>query len=170
VGSASVIRISRYDFPEEEACRVPREAARIAAYFTSVVEGTIGGSALGGSTGVRCQRHPGQASCAGAIQSELHADRDKLWWCPVCEDNGVISNRAGTRWDPTRKGRETGGPRVDSAFFTERRAKEPRSRRSRRLRRQSRSTHRASRWPAGSPGGHFWRVGPPRDRCLRGSP
>ena len=38
------------------------------------------------------------------IQSELHPNGGELrWWCPACEDNGVISNWAGTRWDPARK-------------------------------------------------------------------
>ena len=36
--------------------------------------------------------------------SELHPSGHELRWrCPVCEDNGVISNWAGTRWDPARK-------------------------------------------------------------------
>ena len=34
-------------------------------------------------------------------RSELQPSGHELRWrCPVCDDNGVISNWVGTRWDP----------------------------------------------------------------------
>ena len=93
-----------YDYPDEEAHRVTQEGVRLAAYFASIVEGTVAGPRLGGATGVRCRRRPGRLACSGVILSELHSGGHELrWWCPVCGDNGVISNWAGTRWDPARK-------------------------------------------------------------------
>jgi len=39
--------------------------------------------------------------------SELHPDGNELsWYCPICGDNGTISNWKSTRWDPTPKARE----------------------------------------------------------------
>ena len=104
MGNTWVINIRHYDYPEEEAARVSRQAVRIATYFASIVEGTVGGPEFGGATGVRCRRRPGRVPCPGVIVSELHPGGHELrWWCPVCGDNGVISNWAGTRWGPARK-------------------------------------------------------------------
>jgi hypothetical protein len=104
VGNTWVINMRHYDYPNEEAYRVTREAVRMAACFASIVEGTVTGSRLGGGTGVRCRRRPGRVPCSGVIQSELHPGGHELrWGCPVCEDNEVISNWAGTRWDPAPK-------------------------------------------------------------------
>ena len=64
------------------------EAVWIAAYFASTVEGTVERLTSGDSTGVRCR-----VPCSGVVQSELHPNGGELrWWCPVCRDNGVISN------------------------------------------------------------------------------
>ena len=44
------------------------------------------------------------------IESELHPNGNQLrWWCPICGDNGLISNWEGTRWDPARKYRSIPG-------------------------------------------------------------
>ena len=111
MGDTWITDMSHFDYPEEEADRVPREAVRIATYFASIVEGTAGGPRFGGSTAVRCRRRPGRLPCSGMIVSELHPGGHELRWrCPVCEDNGVISNWAGTRWDTARKaGRHRSG-------------------------------------------------------------
>jgi hypothetical protein len=104
VGNTWITDMSHFDYPEEEADRVPREAVRIATYFASIVEGTVGGPSFGGSTGLRCRRRPGRVPCSGVIISELHPGGHELRWrCPECGDNGIISNWAGTRWDPARK-------------------------------------------------------------------
>jgi hypothetical protein len=96
--------MSHFDYPEKEADRVPREAVRIATYFASIVEGTVAGPRFGGATGVRCRRRPGRVPCSEVIVSELQPGGHELRWrCPVCDDNGVISSWAGTRWDPERK-------------------------------------------------------------------
>jgi hypothetical protein len=99
-----VIDMSHYDFPEEKASEIPRAAIRLAEYFASIVEATVYyASMVGGPIGVRCRRRPGRKSCPGVIHSELHPNRNELYWlCPVCGDNGRISNWKGTRWDPSR--------------------------------------------------------------------
>ena len=99
-----IIDMSHYDFPEEKAGEIPRAAIRLAEYFASIVEATVRNASLvGGPIGVRCRRRPGRKPCAGVIHSELHPERNELYWlCPVCGDNGRISNWKGTRWDPSR--------------------------------------------------------------------
>ena len=68
------------------------------------MEGTVGRPPLRHTAGIRCRRRPKKVPCTGVIESELHPEGNELrWWCPVCGDNGLISNWEGTRWDPARK-------------------------------------------------------------------
>jgi len=40
----------------------------------------------------------------GVLRSELNPHGNELrWWCPVCGDNGRISNWVGTRWEPKKE-------------------------------------------------------------------
>ena len=51
---------------------------------------------------VRCRRRPGRKPCTGMIETDLDQQTDKIeWWCPVCDDNGYISNWKGSFWDIT---------------------------------------------------------------------
>ena len=98
--------MSHFDVPDEEAHKLPRPAVLLATYLASIVEGTVGRPTLTGPTGVRCRRRPGRRRCPSVILSELSPNGDQLQWrCPTCGDNGLISNWAGTRWDPARTAR-----------------------------------------------------------------
>lgn len=49
---------------------------------------------------VRCRRRPGRKPCLGMIEVDLDPETENIaWWCPVCDDNGYISNWKGTMWD-----------------------------------------------------------------------
>ena len=49
---------------------------------------------------VRCRRRPGRKPCTGLIEVDLDPETESIvWWCPVCRDNGYISNWKGTLWD-----------------------------------------------------------------------
>ncbi len=51
---------------------------------------------------VRCRRRPGRKPCTGVIEADLDPETEDIdWWCPVCGDNGYISNWKGTMWDFT---------------------------------------------------------------------
>ncbi len=102
--------MSDFDYPDEEAYRLPKEAIRLAEYFGSIIEGTVARvPAKNNYSGIKCRRRPGRIPCTGIICSELHPNGTELqWWCPVCDDNGRISNWGGTRWDP--KGKEIYDP------------------------------------------------------------
>jgi len=102
MGDTWITDISDFDYTDEEAYRLPKEAIRLAEYFGSIIEGTVGRvPATEKSAGIRCRRRPGRIPCTGVIRSELHPNGTELqWWCPVCGDNGRISNWGGTRWDP----------------------------------------------------------------------
>jgi len=49
---------------------------------------------------VRCRRRPGRKPCPGMINVNLDPETENIvWWCPVCHDNGKISNWKGSMWD-----------------------------------------------------------------------
>jgi len=49
---------------------------------------------------VRCRRRPGRKPCPGMINVNLDPETENIvCWCPVCHDNGKISNWKGSMWD-----------------------------------------------------------------------
>ena len=76
-------------------------ALRLALHFAEIVREIT--ADMGGETSfpkVRCRRKPKRIRCTGAIQSDLDVANDAIVWeCPVCGDNGAISNWEGTLWD-----------------------------------------------------------------------
>ena len=49
---------------------------------------------------VHCRRRPGRKPCPGIIEADIDPDDDRiLWWCPVCDDCGYISDWQGSMWD-----------------------------------------------------------------------
>ena len=54
---------------------------------------------------VRCRRRPGRKPCPGMINVNLEPETENIvWWCPVCHDNGKISNWKGSMWDLRKAG------------------------------------------------------------------
>lgn len=53
-------------------------------------------------TNVLCRRRPRRRRCRGRIVARFHPQSDAVeWYCPICDDNGVIEGWAGTPWDRT---------------------------------------------------------------------
>ena len=49
---------------------------------------------------VRCRRRPGRKPCSGMIEADFDPEDERImWWCPVCDDNGYISDWKGSLWD-----------------------------------------------------------------------
>ena len=109
MGDTWIIDMSHYDYKGEEAQDLPKAARKLAEYFASIIEGTVHRTSIGEPySAVRCRRRPRKRVCEGVIRSELSREGTELhWWCPVCGDNGRISNWAGTRWDPGKKRKES---------------------------------------------------------------
>jgi hypothetical protein len=117
MGDTWVIDMSHFDYPEEDAYKFSKAALKLWAYFGSIVEGTVDRPPLRRTAGIRCRRRPKRVPCTGVIESELHPNGNELrWWCPVCGDNGLISNWEGTRWDPARKYRSIPGINFTKLF------------------------------------------------------
>lgn len=76
---------------------MPREARELASFFALVVDFTTKTkpSTLT-PTGIRCFRK----GCYGMINSTIKANKQEIhWYCPECENEGVISNWQDTNWD-----------------------------------------------------------------------
>ena len=99
MGDTWIIKMSHYDYPDDEAYGLTKKFKRFAEYFGSIIEGTVGRvPTTEKSAGIQCRRRPGRIRCSGVIRSELHPNGTELqWWCPVCGDNGRISDWIGTR-------------------------------------------------------------------------
>jgi hypothetical protein len=109
MGDTWIVKMSHYDYKEEEARNVPKAARRLAEYFASIIEGTVHRTSIDEPySGVHCRRRPRKRACDGLIRSESSPEGTELyWWCPVCGDNGRISNWVGTRRDPAKRRKES---------------------------------------------------------------
>jgi hypothetical protein len=104
MGNTWVVDMSHFDYRDEEEHKFPAKTLKLWEYFGSIIAATLSKSPPGLSTGIPCRRRPGRAPCSGLIESELHPEGNKLrWWCPICADNGMISNWEGTRWAPSQR-------------------------------------------------------------------
>ncbi|MGA2257628.1 MAG: MarR family transcriptional regulator [Thermoguttaceae bacterium] len=82
-----------------ELKEMPAAARRMARFLGSITEAvTRVYPTVGHDMGLCCRKR----SCRGSIQASLHTLDGKItWWCPICEQYGVISNWRGTQWDHT---------------------------------------------------------------------
>lgn len=76
---------------------MPVEARDLSGFVTLVVESTT--RTLPQTltlTNITCFRR----GCDGQIKSSLRPDNDEIhWFCPDCEQEGLINNWQGTEWD-----------------------------------------------------------------------
>ncbi|MBD3373953.1 hypothetical protein GF406_02865 [candidate division KSB1 bacterium] len=85
---------------------MPGSGRRLWQYLGSIVQAVTerGPDDREDQTPLRCRRRPGRKRCNGRILAMI-PDEDPMtihWFCPVCEDNGVITGWQGTLWDRRR--------------------------------------------------------------------
>ena len=76
---------------------MPKEARELASFLALVVDSTTKTmpSTLT-TTDIRCFKK----RCQGLIKSEILGKKDDIHWvCSKCENEGVISEWQGTKWD-----------------------------------------------------------------------
>ena len=79
---------------------MPKEARELASFSALIVDTTTKTlpSTLT-STDIRCFNK----GCHGLIKTALKHNNDEIhWYCPECENEGVISNWQKTKWDNRR--------------------------------------------------------------------
>jgi hypothetical protein len=71
---------------------MPSEARELASFLFLIIEDTTAfeAEAWGFETKIRCN----QKNCQGKIHSRLLIEQDHeiYWWCPVCKNEGIISD------------------------------------------------------------------------------
>jgi len=105
MGNTWIINMTHYLDPEGNIPPLPGRALRLAEYFGAIVSATTAGaSGVSGNSGVSCRRRPKTKPCPGTILSVLEEDCAEIqWWCPCCDDRGVIRGWEGTVWDRSEK-------------------------------------------------------------------
>jgi len=80
---------------------MPGPARRLADFLGNiVVHASTESVSLAEKSAVPCRRRPKHKACPGTIKAAVDFDTDEiLWACPVCRDNGIISNWRGSLWD-----------------------------------------------------------------------
>lgn len=54
---------------------------------------------------VTCSRRPHKIRCKGLIEGHIDPNTKSIVWrCPICGDNGIITNWQGTLWDMSDAG------------------------------------------------------------------
>jgi hypothetical protein len=99
MGNTWIVDIRHYLDPAGAIADMPRPARLLAEYFVSIVVDAT--SNLEEEPSVRCRRRPGRRPCGGIVMS--YPDADELsriyWYCPVCDDKGLIGGWQNTLWD-----------------------------------------------------------------------
>ncbi len=80
---------------------IPKSARRFGLFFGTIVEAATAGMAgLWRSSPVRCRRRPGRSPCPGFLQVLWVRDPGQVeWFCPACDDRGVIQGYSTSDWD-----------------------------------------------------------------------
>jgi len=76
---------------------MPREAKEMVGFLTRIIDKTTKNppSSLT-TTDIRCFKK----GCSGMIKTALIPKSEEIhWYCPDCEDEGLINNWQGTEWD-----------------------------------------------------------------------
>jgi hypothetical protein len=80
---------------------MPREVTDIIGFLTLVIDATTENLPTTlTATPVRCFKK----GCSGMIKSALMPLKEEIhWYCPDCENEGIINNWQGTGWDNSNK-------------------------------------------------------------------
>lgn len=99
MGNTWIVDLGHYLTPAGAIANMPSRARLLAEYFASIVLDATAN--LDDPPTVRCRRRPKHRRCVGIIMSYPAADDlDRIYWyCPVCDDNGLISDWQNTLWD-----------------------------------------------------------------------
>lgn len=76
-------------------------ARKLAEYLCSIVKAaTSKVLEISFPTGIRCRRRPKRKPCQGEVYAFLDNKKNVIeWYCPLCKDNGYISDWENTKWD-----------------------------------------------------------------------
>jgi hypothetical protein len=76
---------------------MPKEARELVGFLTLVIDKTTKNLPTSlTTTDIRCFKK----GCSGLIKTSLMPKSEEIhWYCPDCENEGLINNWQGTKWD-----------------------------------------------------------------------
>ena len=76
---------------------MPKEARELIGFLTLIIDATTKNLPTTlTTTDIRCFKK----GCSGMIKTALMPKTEEIhWYCPDCENEGVINNWQGTKWD-----------------------------------------------------------------------
>ena len=78
---------------------LPAPARKLAEHLCEIVS-TASVQDLVHKSPAKCRRRPRRRPCIGLIQTVIEPSSQRIiWGCPVCGDQGYISNWRGSFWD-----------------------------------------------------------------------
>jgi hypothetical protein len=85
------------DASEKMSDEMPKEVRELIGFLTLIIDSTSNSlTQTLTATDVKCF----EKGCSGLIKSALRPDTGEIhWYCPDCENEGVISEWEGTKWD-----------------------------------------------------------------------
>ena len=98
---AWIIDITHYLSNNKLKTKMSVPAKKYAEYIECIITiTTINKSGIEHKTTISCKRRPHRKPCTGKLIVYCESSTSKITcYCPVCGDNGIISNWQGTRWD-----------------------------------------------------------------------
>jgi hypothetical protein len=99
VGNTWIVDLRHYLTPAGAFAEMPSRARILAEYFASIVVDATAN--IDEAPTVRCRRRPGHRRCLGLVMCyPANDEHDSIYWfCPLCNDNGVIRGWQNTLWD-----------------------------------------------------------------------
>jgi len=99
MGNTWIVDLRHFLTPTGALADMPSRARLLAEYFASIVVDAT--TNLDDPPAVRCRRRPAHRRCKGIVMCYPSADEaDSIhWYCPVCDDNGIIRGWQNTLWD-----------------------------------------------------------------------
>ena len=79
---------------------MPAEARQLASFLALIVDGASSVvSSKAYELSLRCR----SAGCPGQILAHRESSDEIVWHCTTCDQNGVIRNWSGTKWDHSQQ-------------------------------------------------------------------
>jgi len=89
------------DSSEKMSAEMPAEARELIGFLTQIIDVTTKTQPHTlTTTDIRCFKK----GCYGMIKTVLRPNNDEInWFCPDCEEEGVVSGWKNTKWDNIHK-------------------------------------------------------------------
>ncbi|HDZ24540.1 MAG: hypothetical protein JRJ09_18570 [Deltaproteobacteria bacterium] len=94
-----IINIRHWLNEEETGPAVPQLRLKVKKLSEIITYATLRECGLDAGKAPKCWRRPGRKPCKDVLQVQFEPDGRIHWFCPKCEDEGVLDGWQGLIWD-----------------------------------------------------------------------